>query len=113
MLADLPFQLRRDVTLSVFRRPATTYEMLAGFPPDYTSEMVTLMLPFHTIRGDTIYEMGSPAEEIYFVDEGEVNVIWEDKRIPKKRRTQHTITVVDDGHAIGDEGLTVGGYPTP
>ena len=105
ILDDLPSQLRRDVTLSVFRRPATTYEMLAGFPQDYTGEMVTLMMPFHTIRGDRVYSIGAAADEVYFVDEGAVNIEWEDVRIPKKKRTPYQVITMEEGRALGDEGL--------
>ena len=34
VLQDLPRKLREDLTLSVFRKPATTYEMLVGHPAD-------------------------------------------------------------------------------
>jgi hypothetical protein len=113
VLADLPSQLKRDVTLSVYRRPVTTFEGLAGFPPDYTSEIVQLMMPYYTIRGDTIYALGTPAEEIYFVDEGELNIEWHDARIPRKKRTQHVIATVEEGRACGDEGLMESGASAP
>jgi hypothetical protein len=52
VLSDLPYRLRRDLTLSVFRRAVTTYELVAGFPEDYTSEVARLFAPYQAARGD-------------------------------------------------------------
>lgn len=53
VLSDLPCRLRRDLTLSVFRRAVTTYELVAGFPEDYTSEVVQLFAPYQAVRGES------------------------------------------------------------
>jgi hypothetical protein len=105
VLADLPHQMSRDLTLSVYRRPVTTYEMIAGYPADYVAEMMRLLMPYQAIKGDELFRIGQHAEEFYFVDEGEIAVHWEDVRIPKKLRPLHRVYGVGPGHAFGDEGL--------
>jgi hypothetical protein len=105
VLSDLPHQMRRDLTLSVYRRPATTYEMIAGYPADYVAEIMGCLMPYHAVKDDVLLHLGQHAEELYFVDDGEVNIQWEDLRIPKKIRPLHCVHTVGSGHSFGDEGL--------
>lgn len=43
-------------------------------------------------------------------DEGEVEIVWSDLRIPKNGRPSHTIATATTGQCIGDEGLLNTGY---
>ena len=51
VLHDLPRKLREDLTLSVFRKPATTYELLVGIPPFYDKNQHKM---FHKIKFEKI-----------------------------------------------------------
>jgi CRP-like cAMP-binding protein len=105
VLDDFPRDLRRDVTLSVYRKAATSYEMIAGYPADYIAEIVTFMQPYLMVKGETLYKLGTPAEEIFFIDEGSVNITWEDVRVPPKKRLQYSAATIGDACCFGDEGL--------
>lgn len=105
VLEDFPRDLRRDVTLSVYRKAATSYELVAGYPADYIVAVVSLMQPYQTVKGECLYKLGTPAEEIFFIDEGSINITWMDLRIPPKERPTHTIAMIGEACSFGDEGL--------
>lgn len=52
-----------------------------------------------------VYSIGDDATEIFFVDEGAMEIVWEDVRIPKNKRIQHKVTKVDETQSLGEEGL--------
>ena len=60
-----------------------------------------------------VYSIGDDAEEIFFVDEGTIEIVWEDVRIPKDKRVYHVVTRVEDSQSLGEEGLLSDDYHPP
>ena len=60
-----------------------------------------------------VYSIGDDATEIFFVEEGAMEVIWEDVRIPKNKRIQHKVAKVDETQSLGEEGLLTDDNETP
>ena len=52
-----------------------------------------------------LYSIGDDAIEIFFVEDGGVEIVWEDVRIPKQKRIQHRVAKVDVTQSLGEEGL--------
>ena len=42
---------------------------------------------------------------MFFVEEGTIEITWEDVRIPKNKRIGHRVTRVEDAQSFGEEGL--------
>ena len=105
VLGEFPRDLRRDVTLSVFRKATTSFELVAGYPGRYIAEVLSLMKPYAMVKGEVLYKLNTPADEIFFIDDGSVTMKWEDVRIPQKQRPQHDVATIGEGCCFGDEGL--------
>ena len=95
VLDDLPAHLRKDLTLSIFRNQARTFELLAGRPHTYIAEMVTLLKPYAAVKADVLYRAGSSCDEIFIVDEGEILLYHEEIQFE----------ALGNSMAFGDEGL--------
>lgn len=108
LLDEFPRSLRRDVTLSVYRKAATSYEMVAGYPADYIAEAVTLMRPYQMVKSETLYRLGTPADELFFIDDGKVDIMWEDVRIPPKQRMRYLVASIGEACSFSDEGILSG-----
>eukprot|EP01043_Picozoa_sp_COSAG02_P099830 COSAG02_NODE_35930_length_461_cov_0.853591_1_plen_95_part_10 len=60
-----------------------------------------------------LYSIGDDATEIFFVEDGGVEIVWEDVRIPKNKRIQHRVAKIEVTQSLGEEGLLTDDIETP
>eukprot|EP00051_Salpingoeca_urceolata_P013168 m.164599 g.164599 ORF g.164599 m.164599 type:complete len:868 (+) comp17718_c1_seq7:124-2727(+) len=95
LLASLPCNLKSKVTDSIYGQVVRRIDLFAGCDEDFYEDLSQYLAPRIYAPGDTVLGRGEDAEELFFLNQGLVDVIIDDE----------VVAVLGDGSIIGEVAL--------
>jgi CRP-like cAMP-binding protein len=84
-------------------------DLLRHLPPQQIQQLLPLVKVQHVTAGKTLFNVGDPADTLYIVAKGEVDILGEVD--PESHKARH-IARLDAGQAFGEMALLYGGTRT-
>lgn len=97
LLTELPPSLRTDVALHLNREIIERIPLFAGAEPSFIRQLVANLRPIVFVPGDMVIRRGELGHEMFFVNQGELEVLGEDDH--------DVISVLSEGDFFGELSL--------
>lgn len=96
LLESLPMGLRSQILIHIHGKGLSQVPLFRDAGPELLREIVLELKPLLTCPGEEIFKAGEPAEAMYFIERGEVEIV---------NREGETVVVLSEGTFFGEMAL--------